>query len=170
MTTNLEPPARPWYREGMVWMLIAIPLAAVIMGLITLGLAVSTDDGLVTDDYYRRGLAINKDLERDRAAVLYQMSALLELDQEHNTLRVGLRSGQSIPLPDDLSVDLYHATRQGFDRSMLLQKQGAGEYRAVLPDMVPGRWYVQLSAENWRLNGSVLFPDAVRVELNGSAP
>ena len=38
------PPGRPWYREPMVWLVISIPLAAVIGGLVTLGLAIRGGD------------------------------------------------------------------------------------------------------------------------------
>jgi hypothetical protein len=41
---------RPWYREPWPWVAIAIPLAAVIMGMTTLYLAVSNPDYLVVDD------------------------------------------------------------------------------------------------------------------------
>lgn len=40
---------RPWYREPWPWVAIAIPAAAVIMGVITLYLALSNPDHLVVD-------------------------------------------------------------------------------------------------------------------------
>ena len=43
---------RPWYREPWPWVAIAIPLAAVIMGMTTLYLAVSNPDYLVVDDQH----------------------------------------------------------------------------------------------------------------------
>jgi hypothetical protein len=36
--SHLEPP-RPWYREAMVWLIIALPAAALAAGFITLMLA-----------------------------------------------------------------------------------------------------------------------------------
>ncbi|MDH3789193.1 MAG: FixH family protein [Xanthomonadales bacterium] len=41
---------KPWYREPWPWVAIAIPLAAVIMGMTTLYLAISNPDYLVVDD------------------------------------------------------------------------------------------------------------------------
>ena len=41
---------RPWYKEPWPWVAIAIPGAAVIMGIITFYLAVSNPDYLVVDD------------------------------------------------------------------------------------------------------------------------
>jgi hypothetical protein len=40
----------PWYRQFWPWVLIAIPLSAVIMGGITLWLALANPDYLVVDD------------------------------------------------------------------------------------------------------------------------
>ena len=42
--------SRPWYREPWPWVAIAIPGAAVIMGVITLYLALSNPDYLVVDE------------------------------------------------------------------------------------------------------------------------
>jgi len=45
---------RPWYREPWPWVAIAIPGAAVIMGIITFYLAVSNPDYLVVDEQQYR--------------------------------------------------------------------------------------------------------------------
>ena len=61
--------ARPWYREPWPWILAAGPLIVVIAGIYTAWLAVQSNDGLVTDDYYRKGLAANQTIARsDEAA------------------------------------------------------------------------------------------------------
>ena len=41
---------RPWYREPWPWVAIAIPAAAVIMGMTTLYLALTNPDYLVVDE------------------------------------------------------------------------------------------------------------------------
>ena len=44
-------------------LLLAIPpIASVIGGIVVLGLAVSSNDGLVEKDYYRKGISINETL------------------------------------------------------------------------------------------------------------
>ena len=45
---------RPWYKEPWPWVAIAIPGAAVIMGIITFYLAVSNPDYLVVDEQQYR--------------------------------------------------------------------------------------------------------------------
>ena len=63
----------------MVWMIIMIPFSAVVMGGVMLTLAVSSDDGLVTDDYYRKGLQINRTLERDALAASHPQYGMYRL-------------------------------------------------------------------------------------------
>ena len=47
---------RPWYKEPWPWVAIAIPLAAVIMGLTTFYLAVTNPDYLVVEQQQYREL------------------------------------------------------------------------------------------------------------------
>jgi len=58
----------PWYREPWPWLLMAGPAVVVVAGFVTLWLAFNSDDGLVADDYDKRGQAIHQTLSRDRAA------------------------------------------------------------------------------------------------------
>ena len=59
---------RPWYRHLWPWLIIAPPAVSVIAGIAMLLIAVASDDGLVTPDYYRQGLSINERLTREQAA------------------------------------------------------------------------------------------------------
>jgi hypothetical protein len=60
--------AQPWYREPWPWILMTGPAAVVVAGFVTAYLAVTHNDALVVDNYYKEGLAINRVLERDEAA------------------------------------------------------------------------------------------------------
>ena len=64
MTTTASsgktPQAQPWWKFGHVWMLIAGPAIVVVAGFVTLWLAMSRPDPVVAEDYYRRGVEINK--------------------------------------------------------------------------------------------------------------
>ena len=64
---NETPPSAPWYRHGMVWMIISGPAIVIVAGFVTLYLAIRTPDPVITPDYYRQGIEINKTLPRDRA-------------------------------------------------------------------------------------------------------
>lgn len=150
----------PWHRVPIVWLAIALPLAAVIGGFVTLWLAIRSDDGLVADDYYQRGKEINRDLTRDRAAAARGLKALLQLNAQGGELRIRFSAerAQTSPLPTQLDVQFMHATRAGFDRKMTLARAPDGSYRALLPALAEGRWHVQLAAEDWRMIGSLHLP------------
>lgn len=60
--------AKPWFRQRWPWLLIAPPLVSVLGGFTMLGVALVSDDGLVTPHYYREGLEINQRLTREQAA------------------------------------------------------------------------------------------------------
>lgn len=68
MTTVVSPvqqdaqQARPWWHYGHVWLIIAGPAIVVVAGFVTLWLAVSQPDPVLAEDYYQRGLDINKTL------------------------------------------------------------------------------------------------------------
>ncbi len=52
----------PWWRFGHVWLILAGPAIVVVASFITLYLAVTRPDPVVAEDYYRKGIEINKTL------------------------------------------------------------------------------------------------------------
>lgn len=60
-------PPKPWWQYGHVWLVIAGPAVVVVAGCVTFWIAASGQDALVAEDYYRRGVEINKQLARERA-------------------------------------------------------------------------------------------------------
>lgn len=62
------PAASPWWKHGHVWLLIAGPAAVVVAGFATAWIAITNADPVVAEDYYRRGVEINKTLAaKDKA-------------------------------------------------------------------------------------------------------
>jgi hypothetical protein len=53
---------RPWWRFGHVWMVISGPAIVVVASFVTLYLAVSGTDPVVDEDYYRKGIELNRTL------------------------------------------------------------------------------------------------------------
>lgn len=152
-TTSLTPKTREsWYREPLVWLVILFPAAAVMGGIATLVLAIRSDDGLVVDDYYNRGLEINRDLARDQQAETHGLVARLEREPTHHELRVTLTAGANFVWPAQLRVALIHATKPGLDQTLLLTQGLAGVYTSTRPVLLAaGDWYVHIEADNWRL-------------------
>ena len=65
---------KPWWRYGYVWLVIGGPLVVVIASFITLYLAITRPDAVI-DDYYRKGMEINKTLSAERDGMAPAMQA-----------------------------------------------------------------------------------------------
>jgi len=148
MTDNTARPL-PWHREPLVWLVIAFPLAAVLGGFATLYLAIRSWDGLVVDDYYKKGLEINKVLARDETALQSGYTASVTVDDD--TVTVRLTSTQGKALPPLIKVSFFHATRAGLNRQLEIPQTSAGVYLAPLGALPPGRWHVHIETSDWRL-------------------
>lgn len=144
--------ATPWYREPWMWLVIALPSAAVAGGVLTLVLAVSSRDELVRDDFRKEGLAIYLDPERDEAARRVGARARLSVDGSAGTLRAAVTMDVGA-MPGELVAVLSHATRAEYDRLLSLRRAGPGEYVATLDTLPSGHWYVELTPvdRSWRL-------------------
>lgn len=142
----------------MVWMVIAIPLTSVIMGIVLITIAVSNQDGLVADDYYKRGLAINEVIEREARAGELALTADVEFQTSHDRVSVSLSGGDSFKAPAEIQLGFYHSTRADQDHVLSLRRDAHGVYSAPMPDLSNGRWYVSAETTEWRLNGVVDLP------------
>lgn len=146
--------SRPWYREPWPWLLAIMPVATVIAGAVTLGLAIDSYDGLIAQDYYKQGLAINRELKRSESALLLGLSAEMHVDGERGEVLV--RLSDSDLRPRELLLQLAHPTRAGQDRVVRMKAVGPGRYAGSvrLPDQA--RWNVVLedAERRWRLAGA----------------
>ena len=150
LTGKVTPtPFKPWYREPWPWILMAAPAAAIVAGAVTVWLAVATSDGLVADDYYRRGLAINRELRRDQAVLEREIVARIEA--RGGMLRVLLGGGHASP--EALFAQLVHPTRAGYDQRLRLPRVAPGVYETGLPALPAGRWRLVLEDPRgeWRI-------------------
>ena len=145
----------PWYRHRWPWILMAGPFVVVVAGLITAYLAVSSNDGLFDDDYYKQGLAVNKVTERDQRARALGLQADLMQSAEGAQVRVLLRGDAGFTAPQSLTLRIMHPTRSGADQTVSLRADGSGSYSAPLTARLAGRWHVALedAAGDWRLTG-----------------
>ncbi|MFO1323214.1 MAG: FixH family protein [Burkholderiales bacterium] len=151
MTADERRPA-PWYRQRWPWLLMAGPAIVVVAGFWTLWVAIDSDDGLVADDYYKRGLAINRTLERsDRAAAL-GLSAVVDVD-DAGRARVALSSAvrDNVAIPVTVRLSLVHPTRAGHDRRGELVRGPDGDYVGSVPAGEATRTLVIVETDHWRL-------------------
>ncbi len=142
---------RPWFREPWVWLIIALPASAVLGGIVTIWIAVVSDDGLVEDDYYKHGLEINRKLDRDKAAVLYGLVADLKISEGQNNIHLSLDANDEFTRPSSIKLSFLHPTMKGYDQVLVLQSDSSGVYAGALPSLIQGKWYLQIEADDWRL-------------------
>lgn len=144
-----------WYRHPWPWLLMAGPFIVVVAGLITAYLAVVSNDGLVDDDYYKQGLAVNQISARDQRSAALALQAEVMRSADGVQIRVLLRARAGAVLPHALRLRLVHPTRPGIDQAVALLADGAGSYTGKLGAPLSGRWHVALEDEKdeWRLTG-----------------
>lgn len=154
----------PWHREPWPWLLMAAPLMSIIGGITILCVSLASNDGLVADDYYKQGLAINQQLTRERAAAAghYRAHVLFtpSLDRVRITFAGDVR-------PDVLVMRFNHSTRAGFDRVVMLKPTSGNTYEAELPPLAPGRWHVAIEDDrsSWRLTGEWQAPQELSLSF-----
>jgi uncharacterized protein len=158
---------RAWYREPWPWFLAAGPLTVVVAGAITVWLAVRSDDGLVADDYYKQGLAINQVIRRDQAAAELRLRARVLFNHENQHIRVFLRGAAGRPLPDAIRLRILHPTRAGADQVVELPASSAGVFDGAVSALGSGRWLLSLedAQQSWRLMGEMFVPRDAEVAL-----
>ncbi len=144
-------PSLPWYRQRWPWLLIAGPAIVVVASFVTLWLAATTDDGLIADDYYKRGLLINKELLRSQRADAMGISAILHVAPS-GAVRLELATGaDGVAKPSAVTLKLVHPTRAGLDREVVLVQGPGNAYIGDLGAYPQGRWLVSVETPEWRL-------------------
>jgi len=165
----MKPPredSQPWYRQFWPWFLIALPASVVVASMFTINLAIESNDGLVTDDYYKEGLAINKDAARVETAHRLGVVAELALHPDSGEVDVQLND-VALGQLDHLTLALIHPTRSNRDQRISLTAAGGHRYVGRIAALEAANWRVSLEppARNWRLSGRLAIPESHHTEL-----
>lgn len=168
MKPNLNSTVTPWYRERWPWILMAGPAIVVVAAFFTAWLAIRSNDGLVEDDYYKQGLAVNESIHRDRRAGELGMHAEIVLGGDRKEVRAFLGAKDGVALPEKLHVKFGHPTRVGADQSANLESAGGGLYAAHLAEPLKGRWHVTVEdgSKEWRLSGDWIVEKQETLQLS----
>lgn len=160
---------QPWFRHPMVWLVILFPSLAVVGGIITIVIALNTEDGLVVDNYYKKGLEINKDIRFDQTSKQLGISTFVDINTKSGEILATVSAEGPLSLSQELSFHLIHRTRSGQDQTTVLSRVGdSAEYRGYLkPPIIEGRWTIQVYAENhWRLRQNLTTKSAQHILMN----
>ena len=117
----------PWYRQFWPWFLILLPASMVVASLYTVYLASRGADDLVVDDYYRDGLAINTQLEKQQRAQALGVSATLRVNGD--TVEVTTAGPD---LGTQLLLSFAHPLEADRDFRVTLTRVAPTSYRGTL--------------------------------------
>lgn len=158
MTGRSQRSSTPWYKERWPWLLMVPPLVAIVVGFYTLKLAIQSWDGLVSDDYYKEGLTIQKRIDRTAKAAELGLAAWVHWQEGRLTLWFD-RDRLRTTLPHLITVRFVHPTQNGKDQQLNLVLDD-GRYWAPLPLPTMGRWHIVIEDESrqWRLSGTIQIP------------
>ena len=143
---------RAWQREPWPWLLIAGPALVVVASLASAWLAISSDDGLVASNYYKRGLLINRTLEAQGAGMHASFGAIIRFAPDGT---VQVRLDEAAGQPATLSLVLAHVAHRPAGETVALRRDGNGDYVGHLTDRTPGQRIVTLQSETWQLPTTV---------------
>jgi len=156
----------PWYRQPWPWILMAGPAFVVVAGLAMAWVAFSGQDGLVVDDYYRQGLAINQTLSRDAKAA--ELGLLGGVQLSGDGIEVSISS--DAPLPKQVRIALVHPTLSGMDQFVFAPEVAPGRYFARIKPLMPSRWRILAEGGDWRLVAEVDTRRANTARFGASRP
>ncbi|MBI5921603.1 MAG: FixH family protein [Betaproteobacteria bacterium] len=164
-----DQPVLPWYHHRWPWLLISGPAIVIVASMVTLWLAIKSSDGLVTEDYYKKGLAINQTLALTGRAQQLELEAGVSLKLDSINVRLSSKQTSFVP-PPQIRVTVSHPTRAGLDQSQILSL-AEGRYSGKFRLPATGHWVVLLEddARTWRMLGNIMLPAAGETVI-GSRP
>lgn len=166
MTLAAKENSKPWYKEPWPWFLMSGPVIVIIAALTSAWIAIRSNDGLVTEDYYKQGQAAGETLTRSKHAEELGISAGMRLTDDQVSIRL---TGRQTEQPAALNVTLSHPTRAGIDQKAVLKLRG-DVYAGKLNLPASGQWLVLVEdeARTWRVMGSVVLPAAGEVVIGAT--
>jgi hypothetical protein len=162
--------AKPWYRQPWPWLLMAGPAIVIVAAVYTAFLAVSSSDGVVADDYYKKGLAVGKTIASSEYAQKHGIAVALRTTPEGFAFKLSATDTAFVP-PPSLVFTLSHPTRAGMDQTKVFERKG-DEYVGSLHLPASGHWIVLIEDEpkTWRLMGNVVLPASGETVIGGPEP
>jgi uncharacterized protein len=147
----------PWYRQFWPWFLILLPASVVVAALATAYIANRGADDLVVADYYKDGLAINRQLEKKERATQRGISAMLRFSGD--TVSVDMTG----PITEtELQLLLSHPMEADRDFTVTLARVSPNVYSGTLAQVITPHWHWTLEPpreNSWRLDGDVQATD-----------
>jgi uncharacterized protein len=158
--------SHPWHRHRWPWLLMAGPLAVVVACAASVWVAVRSDDGVVAQDYYKRGLLINQKLRRAATVSAPAPGATLSVTSDR---RIHVRLVDTVPQPERLQLTFARPGDRAHAQRMELAISG-DEWAGSLPELGTARWIVSLQSERWQLPITIVAAPFTELTLGSVSP
>lgn len=163
-----------WYKEPWLLLVAGGPAIVVCASIFTGAIAFRGSDKVVAEDYYKQGLMINKDIQRDAKARELHLGASLSLDASAGKLRMQL-VGDGM-LPEAVKLSLANAAESGSSVNEIVHrlpmvKVSPGVYEGdlkLVSDISASSvklFHIKLETTDWRLTGDWFEPAQKVVRL-----
>jgi len=158
----------PWYKEPWFWFVVGLPFSVVVAAIVTFNIAIENPVSLVVDNYYKKGLGINQQLELQAKAANLSVIVTLSIDENNQLLLGEIKANQSLKLPSSLSISFFHPTLEKYDRIVLLEQLVDNEYVTELPILTSTNWHVQIfdKVNQWQIKGRWQLPSQSSISLS----
>ena len=148
-----------WWKQPWPWIILGMLGSVVVASMVTIVIAVKTQDTLVDSDYTKAGKTINLRLEKDHQAERLGITIQLRiktLPDGNSLITASYKAADSAAgQPKFLRLHLSHPTLANRDGSVALILRDTGEYKAQISDLPSAHWYYSIEdpEAQWRIKG-----------------
>lgn len=170
--TPQKPKKDLWYKEPWMLLVLGGPVIVVIAAIITGVIAWQGADKVVSKDYYKQGVNINKDIYRDAKASEYKILATAKFDSGTGKINLQLAGATELPA----SILFTFTSKAGNSeyepvQKITLYQTKTGLYEGLIKTSPTAEsvnlnlWHVQVEATDWRLTADWLDPARTALQL-----
>lgn len=162
---NSKEPITPWYKEPWMFLVMGVPIAAICWGIVIITLATNGKDSLVSDSYYKDGMAYTENREFRNKAKRLQLSA--ELTYQDGEISASI-AGYLDENPSFLRLQLIHPTLETEDETVLLQQTKDGHYLGLADKNHLGKrkLWLQSPEQEWMIKDEALIENSKLLSLS----
>jgi uncharacterized protein len=159
-----DEPFTPWYKEPWMFLVAGVPIIAICWGMVIITLAVTGKDSLVSDSYYKDGMAYTENNAFIDKAKRLQVKADMVYNQDEIRITI---AGYLDEQPSFLRLQLIHPTLETKDESVLLQQTADGSYLGLSESSHLGKrkLWLQSPEQEWMLKDEALIENGKTLSL-----
>lgn len=162
---NSEEPITHWYKEPWMFLVMGVPIAAILWGVVIVTLATNGKDSLVSDSYYKDGMAYTENREFRNKAKRLQLTATMTYND--GEIRANI-AGYLDENPSFLRIQIIHPTLETEDETVLLQQTDDGTYFGLADKNHLGKrkLWLQSPEQEWMIKDEGLIENNKQLSLS----